>query len=126
MSLLDESRWKKDTSLMIGEMPRTCGHRCAIGNNALRGACGHRYLRCIGKIGGKSEFPMLRKNDNTNGDDCVTSIFSDASKIGTALLQTKEIYLFFPACQWGYFFIINAMMETPPTQYPKQDQVDTC
>ncbi|GBN68637.1 hypothetical protein AVEN_136492-1 [Araneus ventricosus] len=34
------------------------------------------------------EFPMLRKKrqyKHRNGDDCVTSIFSDASKIGTVL-----------------------------------------
>ncbi|GBN67323.1 hypothetical protein AVEN_160987-1 [Araneus ventricosus] len=39
-------------------------------------------------IAGKSEFPMLRKKrqyKNRNGDDCVTSIFCDASKIGTVL-----------------------------------------
>ncbi|GBN26015.1 hypothetical protein AVEN_142442-1 [Araneus ventricosus] len=72
-------------------MPRACSHRCAIGNNALRGACGHRCLRCIEKHrthGGKSEFPMLRKKRqyrHRNGDDCVTSIFFDASKIGTVL-----------------------------------------
>ncbi|GBN41190.1 hypothetical protein AVEN_170153-1 [Araneus ventricosus] len=40
-------------------------------------------------IVGKSEFPMLRKKrqyKHRNGDDCVTSIFSDASKIGTVLV----------------------------------------
>ncbi|GBM68727.1 hypothetical protein AVEN_231456-1 [Araneus ventricosus] len=39
-------------------------------------------------IAGKSELPMLRKKrpyKHRNGDDCVTSIFSDASKIGTVL-----------------------------------------
>ncbi|GBN88107.1 hypothetical protein AVEN_191988-1 [Araneus ventricosus] len=42
-------------------------------------------------IAGKSEFPMLRKKrqyKHRNGDDCVTSIFSDASKIGTVLSIT--------------------------------------
>ncbi|GBM15851.1 hypothetical protein AVEN_260129-1 [Araneus ventricosus] len=37
-------------------------------------------------IAGKSEFPMLRRKrqyKHRKGDDCVTSIFSDASKIGT-------------------------------------------
>ncbi|GBN26227.1 hypothetical protein AVEN_9669-1 [Araneus ventricosus] len=40
-------------------------------------------------IAGKSDFPMLRKNrqyKHRNSDDCVTSIFSDASEIGTVLL----------------------------------------
>ncbi|GBM93658.1 hypothetical protein AVEN_132442-1 [Araneus ventricosus] len=40
-------------------------------------------------IAGKSEFPMLRKKrqcKHRKGDDCVTSIFSDASKIGTVLV----------------------------------------
>ncbi|GBM96021.1 hypothetical protein AVEN_226218-1 [Araneus ventricosus] len=40
-------------------------------------------------IAGKSEFPMLRTKrqyKHRNGDDCVTSIFSDASKIGTVLV----------------------------------------
>ncbi|GBM32561.1 hypothetical protein AVEN_187114-1 [Araneus ventricosus] len=31
-------------------MPRAYSHRCAIGNNAFRIACGHRCLRCIGNI----------------------------------------------------------------------------
>ncbi|GBN57478.1 hypothetical protein AVEN_99731-1 [Araneus ventricosus] len=42
----------------------------------------------IVRIAGKSEFLMLRKKrqyKHRNGDDCVTSIFSDASKIGTVL-----------------------------------------
>ncbi|GBM03153.1 hypothetical protein AVEN_70578-1 [Araneus ventricosus] len=44
-------------------------------------------------IAGKSEFPMLRKKrqyKHRNSDDCVTSIFSDASKIGTVLVLSLE------------------------------------
>ncbi|GBN51847.1 hypothetical protein AVEN_119712-1 [Araneus ventricosus] len=47
----------------------------------------------IVQIAGKSEFPMLRKKrqyKHRNGDDCVTSIFSDASKIGTVLLPVSD------------------------------------
>ncbi|GBM05320.1 hypothetical protein AVEN_46862-1 [Araneus ventricosus] len=49
--------------------------------------------RNIVHIVGKSEFPMLRKKRqyrHRNGDDCVTSIFSDASKIGTVLVGTPS------------------------------------
>ncbi|GBO33799.1 hypothetical protein AVEN_96285-1 [Araneus ventricosus] len=47
----------------------------------------------IVNIAGKSEFPMLRgkrKYKHRNGDDCVTSIFSDASKIGTVLIAASS------------------------------------
>ncbi|GBN44667.1 hypothetical protein AVEN_202981-1 [Araneus ventricosus] len=40
-------------------------------------------------IAGKAEFPMPRKKQqykHRNGEDCVTSIFSDASKIGTVVI----------------------------------------
>ncbi|GBM50843.1 hypothetical protein AVEN_140946-1 [Araneus ventricosus] len=88
----------KDTprkSPIIGEMPRACGHRCAIGNNMLFAARVdidvYDASGNIVQIAGKSEFPMLRKKRqyrHRNGDDCVTSIFSNASKIGTVLNVT--------------------------------------
>ncbi|GBN44784.1 hypothetical protein AVEN_6156-1 [Araneus ventricosus] len=43
-------------------------------------------------IAGKSQFPMLRKKrqyKHRNGDDCVTSIFFDASEIGTVLMPSQ-------------------------------------
>ncbi|GBO37101.1 hypothetical protein AVEN_72807-1 [Araneus ventricosus] len=54
-TLLDESRCKKHGERFATAttddrgIARACDHRCEIGNNALRGACGHRCLRCIGK-----------------------------------------------------------------------------
>ncbi|GBM99039.1 hypothetical protein AVEN_36253-1 [Araneus ventricosus] len=45
----------------------------------------------------KSEFPMFRRKlqyKHRNGDDCVTSTFSDASKIGTVLIQRESIVIF--------------------------------
>ncbi|GBN84377.1 hypothetical protein AVEN_59796-1, partial [Araneus ventricosus] len=45
-------------------------------------------------IAGKSQFPMLRKKrqyKHRNGDDCVTSIFFDASEIGTVLPRSRAI-----------------------------------
>ncbi|GBN34674.1 hypothetical protein AVEN_198177-1 [Araneus ventricosus] len=50
-------------------MMRACGHRCAIGNNALKAAVDIDVYDASGNIAhiaGKSEFPMLRKNDNIN------------------------------------------------------------
>ncbi|GBN92912.1 hypothetical protein AVEN_15731-1 [Araneus ventricosus] len=47
-------------------------------------------------IAGKSEFLMLRKKrqyKHRNSNDCITSIFSDASKIGTVLTSISPISL---------------------------------
>ncbi|GBN12011.1 hypothetical protein AVEN_179913-1 [Araneus ventricosus] len=47
-------------------------------------------------IAGKSQFPMLRKKrqyKHRNGDDCVTSIFFDASEIGTVLNRRHKSYI---------------------------------
>ncbi|GBM56298.1 hypothetical protein AVEN_125054-1 [Araneus ventricosus] len=94
MSLLDESRWKKhgeryatvitDAARLLSSMrdreQLLFAARVDIDVYDTSGNIVH--------IAGKSEFPMLRKTRqyrHRNGDDCVTSIFSDASKIGTVL-----------------------------------------
>ncbi|GBN84884.1 hypothetical protein AVEN_108306-1 [Araneus ventricosus] len=99
MSLLDESRWKKH-----GERYATVITDDRANAARLRSSmCDREQLLFAARvdidvydtsgnivhIAGKSEFPMLRKTrqyKHRNGDDCVTSIFSDASKIGTVLI----------------------------------------
>ncbi|GBO25618.1 hypothetical protein AVEN_206053-1 [Araneus ventricosus] len=93
----------KDTprlSLMIGKIPRACGHRCAIGNDLLFAARVdidvYDASGNIVHIAGKSDFLMLREKrqyKHRNGDYCVTSILSDASKIGTVLVGEDGLRL---------------------------------
>ncbi|GBO45798.1 hypothetical protein AVEN_238198-1, partial [Araneus ventricosus] len=56
MSLLDESRWKKHGETYATVITDGRGNALALavidalsGTIAVRGACGHRCLRCIGK-----------------------------------------------------------------------------
>ncbi|GBL80066.1 hypothetical protein AVEN_186251-1 [Araneus ventricosus] len=99
MPLLDESRWKKHGERFATVI--TDGRRNA---SPLRLSIRDRERLLfaasvdidvydasgnIVHIAGKSEFPMLREKrqcKHRNGDDCVTSILSDASKIGTVLV----------------------------------------
>ncbi|GBM16213.1 hypothetical protein AVEN_126468-1 [Araneus ventricosus] len=95
MSLLDESRWKKYGERYANAISDDRGTSmrdreqllfAARVNIDVYDASGN-----IVHIASKSEFPMLRKKrqyKHRNGDECVTAIFSDASKIGTVLLCT--------------------------------------
>ncbi|GBL83123.1 hypothetical protein AVEN_68984-1 [Araneus ventricosus] len=101
MSLLDESRWKKHGeryATVITDDPGNAGRL----RSSMRDREKLLFAACVDidvydasgnivHIAGKSEFPMLRKKrqyKHRNGDYCVTSIFSDASKIGTVLSIT--------------------------------------
>ncbi|GBM94838.1 hypothetical protein AVEN_85741-1 [Araneus ventricosus] len=106
MSRLDESRWKKH-----GERYSTVitHDRGLITTPAVIDARSGTMLFAarvdidiydasgkIVHIAGKSEFPMFRRKrqyKHRNGDDCVTSTFSDASKIGTVLIQSIVIFI---------------------------------
>ncbi|GBM74374.1 hypothetical protein AVEN_199255-1 [Araneus ventricosus] len=101
MSLLDESRWKKHGERYATVFTDGWGNAARLRSSMrdleqllfaarvdidVYDASGN-----IVHIAGKSEFPMLRKKrqyKNRNGDDCVTSIFSDASKISSFLAAT--------------------------------------
>ncbi|GBN19253.1 hypothetical protein AVEN_263618-1 [Araneus ventricosus] len=98
MSLLDESRWKKHgeryATVITDDRGNASSVRLLMRDREqllfaarvdidVYDASGN-----IVHIAGKSEFPMLREKrqyKHRNGDDCITSILSDASKIGTVL-----------------------------------------
>ncbi|GBM20818.1 hypothetical protein AVEN_108263-1 [Araneus ventricosus] len=100
MSRLDESRWKKHGERYATAITDDRGNASRLRSSMhdreqllfaarvdidVYGASGN-----IVHIAGKWEFPMLRKKrqyKHRNGDDCITSIFSDASKIGTVLVR---------------------------------------
>ncbi|GBN59046.1 hypothetical protein AVEN_220290-1 [Araneus ventricosus] len=109
MSLLDESRWKKHGERYATVI--TDDRRNAA--RLLSSMCDREQLLFaalvdidvydasgnIVHIAGKSEFPMLRKKrqyKHRNSDDCVTSIFSDASKIGTVLTESVGMEISWP------------------------------
>ncbi|GBM04899.1 hypothetical protein AVEN_252836-1 [Araneus ventricosus] len=96
MSLLDESRWKKHEERYATVITADRGSSMCDREQLLFAARVdidvYDASGNIVHIAGKSEFSMLRKKrqyKHRNGDDCVTSIFSDASKIGTVLLHTS-------------------------------------
>ncbi|GBM93518.1 hypothetical protein AVEN_168009-1 [Araneus ventricosus] len=94
MSLLDESRWKKHEERYVTVITDDRGNAARLRSSMrdreqLLFAARVDIDDASGNIAGKSEFPMLRKKrqyKHRNGDDSVTSIFSDASKIGTVLM----------------------------------------
>ncbi|GBN69903.1 hypothetical protein AVEN_62902-1 [Araneus ventricosus] len=99
MSLLDESRWKKHGERYATVITDDRGNAARL-RSSMRDREQLLFAARVDidvydtsgnivHIAGKSEFPMLRKTRqyrHRNGDDCVTSIFSDASKIGTVLM----------------------------------------
>ncbi|GBM27892.1 hypothetical protein AVEN_256689-1 [Araneus ventricosus] len=105
MSRLDESRWKKHGERYATAITDDRGNASRLRSSMrdreqllfaarvdidVYDASGN-----IVHIAGKSEFPMLRKKrqyKHRNGDDCITSIFSDASKIGTVLLHGPSLH----------------------------------
>ncbi|GBN48534.1 hypothetical protein AVEN_228313-1 [Araneus ventricosus] len=96
-SLLDESRWNHFPTDDRGNALR---EKLAViegrsGTIRFAASADIDVYDASGNIANKSEFPMLRKKrqyKHRNGDDCVTSIFSDASKIGTVLKHTPSNY----------------------------------
>ncbi|GBL90606.1 hypothetical protein AVEN_223690-1 [Araneus ventricosus] len=90
----------KDTprqSPMTEEMPRACGHQCTIGNNCSSQrvwtsmSTMHRETSYTSRVNRNFRcFEKKRQYKHRNGDDCITLIFSDASKIGTVLVSNKR------------------------------------
>ncbi|GBM23841.1 hypothetical protein AVEN_91168-1 [Araneus ventricosus] len=101
MSRLDESRWKKHGGKYATAITDDRGNASRLRSSMhdreqllfaarvdidVYDASGNNV-----HIAGKSDFQMLRKKrqyKHRNGDDCITSIFSNASKIGPVLAST--------------------------------------
>ncbi|GBL96839.1 hypothetical protein AVEN_112929-1 [Araneus ventricosus] len=93
MSLLDESHWKKHgeryAKVITDDRGSSMRDREQCSSWRLWTSMSPIHRETLYASRGKSEFLMLRKNrqyKHRNGDDRVTSMFSDASKIGTVLL----------------------------------------
>ncbi|GBN87801.1 hypothetical protein AVEN_261610-1 [Araneus ventricosus] len=102
MSRLDESRWKKHGERYAAAITDDRGNASRLRSSMhdqeqllFAARVDIDVYDASGNIAGKSEFPMLRKKrqyKHRNGDDCITSIFSDASKIGTVLVNSLKSF----------------------------------